>query len=210
MLFVLCRWLSERAPLKLKLEYVILFIGSMLIVIVVLFDPTLFGFHFISYYFLFFSFGYFFNKYSNQITIKNPVLLLSLAVSFAFLSWFWQMHELPFFLKGIPFPKTILQYAYRFMTASIATFLLLLFAPRLLNSPKKWNRLLCELGKVSLGIYTAHFILIEFIVKFLNKLNLGSAWIIFISFLLAIIVSWVIVYFLSKLKVTSVWLLGKI
>lgn len=206
--FVMGSWSAER--LKIKQEVVILLICLLLAGVMVVFELRLFGFQFIAYYFLFYSFGFYLHKYEEKIITKNPIIIAALTLCWFVLAWFWKMHELPLWLGFVPLPTTMMQYAYRFITAAIAIYILLAVSPMVLNSEKWLNKPFVSLGAISLGIYTTHFILIGRIVKQFSGFGLGENMTIIVTFIVALLVSWVIVWLLSKWKVTARFMLGKI
>lgn len=201
-------WLSER--IHIKKEFVIavfclLFAGSM-----VAFEIRVLGFQFLAYYFIIYTLGYFLHKYYDKVISKNTFVILLLVVCWGILAWFWNMHELPSWLHFIPLPVSLMQYAYRFITAALAIYILLAIAPSILNSTSKWNVLFCKLGEVSLGIYTVHFILTGRIVSLYRIWVYDDTLVIILSFITALLVSWLIVALLNRWKITSTWLLGKL
>lgn len=201
-------WLSER--IHIKKEFVIavfclLFAGSM-----VAFEIRVLGFQFLAYYFIIYTLGYFLHKYYDKVISKNTFVILLLVVCWGILAWFWNMHELPSWLHFIPLPASLMQYAYRFITAALAIYILLAIAPSILNSTSKWNVLFCKLGEVSLGIYTVHFILTGRIVSLYRIWVYDDTLVIILSFITALLVSWLIVALLNRWKITSTWLLGKL
>lgn len=201
-------WLADR--IKCKIEPVILGISLLLVVTMVLFEVRVFSFQFIAYYFMFYTIGYFFHKYGlNKYYIKSWLLVL-LSACWAVLAWFWQMHELPVFLKTIPMPSSIMQYVYRFVTATIAVCLLLNLAPRLLDSEKKWNVPFVGLGKISLGIYAVHFMMLSWLIPLLLRLDLGEEMMIICTFVTVMPLTWCIVWMLRKTTFTAKYFLGKI
>jgi len=206
--FILGSWMAE--CLKINEDYFIIGIGLLLAGIMVAFDFRLFGFQFIAYYFLFYSLGYFLNKYNNRLVTKNKVVIIILSLIWLVLAWFWNMHELPGFLNAIPLPHTLMQYFYRFITAAIAIYVLVAISPLLLNKENVFNQPFVRLGTISLGIYTTHYILIGKIVGLCSSWGLNDVFIIISSFIIALLGSWLIVWLLSKWKVTERLLLGKI
>lgn len=179
------------------------------VVVMVVADIRILGYQFFAYYFLFYVIGYFLNKYNRFVTTKTWVLCL-LAIVWAVMAWFWNMHELPSFLKGIPLPQTIMQYAYRFITALIAVYVLFGLGPKLLNVETRWNAPFVKLGKISLGIYVVHLLLMPIIVKGISACFDNTIVIITLSFMVALAVSWLAVWLLSKWKVSNRLLLGKV
>ena len=201
-------YIAKKANVRQEL---LIFITCLfLAVVMVRFEIRVLGYQFISYYFLFYTLGYFFHKYEDSLASSSLFLLVLLGVCWAFLAWFWQMHELPVFMYGLSLPVTILQYAYRFVTAAIAVYLLLVLSPKILNSTSKWNQLLVKLGRISLGIYAVHFIFLGVWIRFFNEMGLNEDCVIACTFVMTLAVTWIIVRLLSKWHVTATWLLGKI
>lgn len=199
-------WIAEK--LRVKQELVIAALCLVFVVLMVVADVRVLGFQFVAYYFLFYSLGYYLHKYNKVITSKKWLWVV-LAVIWAIMAWFWNMHKLPAFLSGLPLPSAIMQYGYRFVTAAIAVYVLFGVAPKLLDNEYKWNKPWLQLGKISLGIYTVHLILMPFIVKTGNSIISDTFLVITLSFIIGWVVSWLLVHLLSKWKVTSRLLLGK-
>lgn len=203
---------SISQKLRLKQELVIGSVALLLVGIMVVLNFRMFGFQFIAYYFMFYAFGYYCNKYRNLLTSKKNVWLVLFMV-WLVMGSFWNMHELPFFLRGVPFvPSALLQYAYRFATAFVAIYLLFSSAPMLLNVRNVANEQIAHLGQISLGIYVVHLTLIIPMSPWLVKLfpNVSMPIVILLSFVIASIISITIVELLNKNKYTSRYLLGKI
>lgn len=208
MIFLLGSYVGNE--IKIRQEWVTISICLILVSIMVLFEVRVFGFQFIAYYFLFYCLGYFFHKYEDHVILSSVFLLVLLGVCWIVLAWFWHMHELPKFMEWLPLPATIMQYAYRFITASIAVYLLLVLSPKILSSTSKWNQPLVNLGKISLGIYAAHFMFLGMWIKIFNEMGLNVECVIACTFIMTLTVTWIIVWLLSKWHVTATWLLGKI
>ena len=196
--------------IKIRQEWVAISICLILVSIMVLFEVRVFGFQFIAYYFMFYGLGYFFHKYEDRLALSSIFFLVLLGICWIVLAWFWKMHELPIFMKGLPLPDTIMQYIYRFITAAIAVYQLLVLSPKILNGTHKWNRPLVYLGKISLGIYAVHFMLLGKWVKLFNEIGMNEECVIVCTFALTLTTTWIIVWLLSKWHITATWLLGKI
>lgn len=207
-IFIIGSYIAEKV--KVRQELLLIITCLFLVVVMVRFEVRVFGYQFISYYFLFYTVGYFFHKYEDRIAVSGIFLQVLLGVCWAFLAWFWQMHELPIFMKDLPLPATILQYAYRFITASIAVYLLLVLSPKILNSTRRWNQPLVNLGKISLGIYATHFMFLGMWIRIFNEMGLNVDCVIACTFIMTLTVTWIIVCLLSKWHITATWLLGKI
>ena len=206
--FIFGNWVANK--LKIKQVIVELMLSLLLLSIMVLFEIRVLGFQFIAYYFLFYITGYYLNKYRNRIISNKLYIVVPLSILWFVLAWFWKMHELPAFMRVIPLSETIMQYLYRFVTAAIAVYLLLAVSPSILESSHKWNKPFVSLGKISLGIYTVHLLLMGIIVKSVENLLVGDLYVVFCSFVIGVLISWLVVWLLDKWKITSTWLLGKL
>lgn len=130
--------------------------GMLLMGMMVVADFHVFGFRYIAYYYLFYVLGYILHRH--PLHIRNHAVIGILAVLWAVLAWFWNMHGLPSWFPAVPYvPATLLSYAYRGLTATVAIVLLMELAPRLLDC----SDLMIWMGRHSLGIYTAHITFIE-------------------------------------------------
>lgn len=206
--FYLGSWLSDCFHVKQELVIAalcLLFAGSM-----VIFEIRVLGFQFIAYYFITYSLGYYLHKYYDKVVTKNTFVIVLMVVCWGILAWFWKMHDLPNVLKALPLPNTLVQYAYRFITAALAIYILLALSPKMLDTNSKWNSPFISLGGVSLGIYTVHFILIGRVVSLCRSFIGNDSIIILFSFIVALLMSWLIVWLLSKWPFTAKWFLGKI
>ncbi|UKK67581.1 acyltransferase family protein [Prevotella communis] len=207
-LFLFSDWSSRK--FRVKSEVVVLILCILLAILMALFKISLFGLQLIAFYFLFYSLGYYMHKYYDRFFTSNRYVIIPLTIVWMVLGWFWQMHELPFFLKGNLVPETIFIYAYRYLTATLAIYVMLAIAPNLISKESKWNLPFVRIGVVSLGIYATHLIMMSKIIAIIRELNLSETMVIVISFICALAISWLLVWLLTKWKVTSVCLLGKI
>jgi Acyltransferase family. len=209
-IFTLCQWIAD----KLKIdEFVPIVISCMVLMAVMVgLEFRVFGFQFLAYYFLFYTLGYSVHRFS-ILQIKDNIVLLVLGLVWLFMAWFWNMHELPSWMPAIPHvPSTLLQYAYRGITAAIAMLVLFGVAPKLLDGNSKLNTWIKELGVVSLGLYVVHLSIMGYVADILKELYpTCSIWgQISIVFVITTIFSVVIVELLKKNKWTARYLLGKI
>ncbi len=206
-IFLFGDWLAELFMLKqeiVNVGQIVLFV-----LLMVFADIRILGFQFISYYFLFYSLGYYLHKY-NKIAVLPKWLLIVLTLLWGVLAWFWNMHELPQFLSTIPLPVAPMQYSYRFITATIVVYILLVGSPKWHNHETKQNRMMCQFGYTSLGIYTVHLLLMPIVTRLLNSFSTNSYIVISLSFCLGLFISWIAVMLLNNWKITSKYLLGKI
>lgn len=209
-LFIAGDYISQKQ--KVKHEIIIGAIALILVGIMVILNFRIFGFQFIAFYFMFYAFGYYCNKYRNLLTTSKTIMVVLFAIWIAMGS-FWNMHELPFFFKGVPFvPAAMLQYAYRFATSFVAIYLIFTAAPLLLNKGDKYNQHVVHLGQISLGIYVVHLTTIIPLSPWLVSMmpNVPMPVVVLLSFVIATIVSVFIVELLNKNKYTSRYLLGKL
>lgn len=184
------------------------------IVLVMFFgDIRIFGFQFISYYFVFYIIGYYCNKYNKLLLTNNIWFVIFCGMIWLFMASFWNMHKLPFFLEDIPYiPKSLLLYAYRFATAFVGLFVLLNVGHRFLNGMKSFNTHIVHIGKVSLGLYVIHLVIIISLSKWLVAIlpSYPLPILIGISFTLTCCLAISIVEILSRFKITAKILLGKV
>lgn len=109
-------------------------------------------------------------------------------------------------------PSTLVQYAYRGLTATIAVILIFSLAPISLNNTDRINLMMKDLGTLSLGLYVCHLTIIWYIVNVLNSYLTQSAICmnILVNFIVCTIISVIIVKALNRNKITAKVLLGKI
>lgn len=209
-LFILTQWISEH--FHINEIFILLLLCVSLMCIMVITEFRLFGFQFISYYFLFYTLGYCIHKYP-KIQIKNKLILLLLVIIWAVLAWSWKMHELPDWIPLIPhLPLSLLQYVYRGLTAFIAISFILNSAHLFLNSKSGVNGLMAKLGKVSLGLYIVHLLLMELIVMGITSIipSLSVTMTEVLTFVIVFALSVAIVILLMKNKWTAMIGFGKI
>ena len=175
----------------------------------VLGEIRLLGFQFIAYYYAFYALGYYLHKYPKLLQVNKMALVILIAL-WSCMAFFWKMHELPPFLNQIPLPSAMLQYAYRFITAVIAIFAIMSFAPIVFNKVTSWNKPLIVLGQISLGVYVVHLLMIPYFTQTIGLLIENVNVVIVLSFVIACLISWVVVSLLGKWKWTARLLLGKI
>lgn len=195
--------------LRLDIDKLIITFCVLFTLIMIVAEFRLFGYQFFSYYFLFYSLGYFLHKY-NYSFIYNKVIILCFTIIWLVLAWFWNMHELPVFLKWVPLPSSLLQYGFRFITAFVAIIAIWGISPLVLVRKNLCNIPFIHLGKISLGIYVVHQLLIPFIFKIVHLFVSNQSFDIVFTFLLSLTFSWVIVWILGKCSATKRFMLGKV
>lgn len=109
---------SIATRLGMKLEYVAVTAGLLMIATMVLLKFKLFGFQFVAWYFLFYCMGYFGRKHDGVVlTFMHrtawPCLLL-----FIGMAWCWMRKDPPTFMPAES--NAIYNYAWKFLTALVA------------------------------------------------------------------------------------------
>lgn len=207
-IFILCGWLAEK--IKVKQEWMVSVVGLLLAACMVAFKTSLLAIQYIAYYFIFYALAYYFHKYYDKLAVVRNLGLVVLIVIWGALAWFWNMQEAPTFLARMPIPATIVNYLYRFVTALIAIYVLLVGMPKVIDSPKAWNKPFVNLGTISLGIYSVNFLVLGNIVPTLQRVGMSENMTILLGFIIGSLCAWGIIWFLSKWKITARLLLGKI
>lgn len=210
--------LAQLVASKLKVNEMVLILGTCLLLfgLMVVMEIRVLGFQFLAYYFLFYTLGYCLHKYEEIPLLKTmckPFVMVSLTALQAFLAWGWTMHGLPSWMPAIPHvPSALLQYAYRGFTALVAIVVLIGVAPKMLNATNKLNQMICTIGVVSLGLYVVHLSLMGYIVKSIQSIipNISTWACVSFAFVLALVISYLVVWLLNRNKLTARIFLGKI
>lgn len=209
-IFVFCQWSSEK--LRWDELWVVGLMCGVLFGVMVLFDVRIFGFQFLSYYFLFYTMGYCMHRFS-ILRIHNKIVLMGLFLLWCFLAWHWNMHSLPDWMPQMRYvPSFLLQYVYRGITASIALLFIFSVAPILLNGSNDLNLFLKKVGAVSLGLYVCHITIIKYVVKSMKTIDpeMDGNLLIALTFIACFVLSFAIISLLKRNKQLAKYLLGKI
>lgn len=207
-IFYFTDWLSFK--IHISQELAIVLIGLLLVLLMVIFDIRILGFQFIAYYFLFFSLGYYLNKYQDTVLIGKSWILFGLTLIWFFLAWFWKHHELPSFMQNLPNLYSVCQYTYRFVTATIACYVIFCFCPRHLNTLNNClNRFLVWIGNFSLGIYTSHSLIMKPVSDIFRGLELNYPLTILLIFMVSLFLSILSIILIRKNVIAQKLLLGK-
>lgn len=201
-------WLSDKFKIYPELVHSLMcisFVGMM-----AMFGVSVFGIQLVAYYFLFYTIGFYTHKYFSSFIHINGLLLIFLFFVWFILAWYWSIESVPALLAGIPLPKTILNYSYRFISAFIAIYLLMAVFPKYMNKHSFTNGIICFWGRLSLGIYTVHLIVLGDIFSVIDAFLFCNFLKISLTFVVVGGVSLLLVHILSKNGVTAKWLLGKI
>lgn len=210
--------LAQLLASKLKVNEMVLILGTCLLLfgIMVVMEIRVLGFQFMAYYFLFYTLGYCLHKYeetSQIIAMRKPYVMIALTLLWAFLAWGWTMHGLPSWMPVIPHvPSALLQYAYRGFTALVAIVVLFAVSPMLLNGTNKFNKAICTLGVVSLGLYVVHLSIMGYVEKGIQSLipSIGTWSCVLLAFAVALAISYLVVWLLNQNRYTAKIFLGKI
>ena len=209
LIFQLSLYLHRKINSKynyISIVFALLHIGAMAVL-----STKVFGFHLIAYYFSFYALGYYMGQ-QKWLNISSGWVLGGLAVVWLFLAMGWSMHDLPSWMPAIPIvPASMVQLAYRFITAFVAIVVMLNVAPLLLNGKGKANGIMSKLGFNSLGIYVTHYLVIWWIADLICKYATLSVHVeVTIIFMLGIAVSILLVWLLNRNKYTALVFLGKL
>lgn len=210
--------LAQLVASKLKVNEMVLILGTCLLLfgVMVVMEIRVLGFQFLAYYFLFYTLGYSLHKYEETALLKamcKPYVMIALTLLWAFLAWGWTMHGLPSWMPAISHvPSALLQYAYRGFTALVAIVVLIGAAPKMLNGTDKLNQMICTLGVVSLGLYVVHLSLMGYIVDGIQSIipNINTWTCVSTAFVVALAISYLVVWLLNQNKYTARIFLGKI
>ncbi len=196
---------------KSHFNYMSLLFTFLLVGIMVVINTKVLGLHLISYYFLFYSLGYYMGCF-HILTINSKKTLAFLIALWFFLAWGWSMHNLPSWMPVMGhIPVVILQMIYRFITAFVAIIVLLNIAPLVLSSKNPFNTYISRLGYYSLGIYVTHYLVIWYIAENICQYTLVSNIIaVTMTFAIGLIISLFMVWILRNNIYTAKFLLGKV
>lgn len=176
-------------------------------------DAKMFGVEYVAYYFFYYLMGYYLNKYSEKLIIKNGFVLAVVGLLWFGLGSIYSTQGLPHQLSFIPvIPSSILYYLYRVSTALLAILFFFSLAMKIFGENRGMTYWIVQLGKVSLGIYAVHMV-IRF--RLVDGLTIAfpqlSYWpMMALTFCVLIPVSYGLVYLLGRWDVTASLLLGKL
>lgn len=209
-IFLFDEWIADTLGIDKMLP--VIMTCMLLFGIMVAFEVRIFGYQFLSYYFLFYTLGYCMHRFE-LLQIKSKAILIGLIVIWALLAWSWNMHGLPSWMPTIPYiPTALLQYAYRGLTAFVAILIIFGLAPHTLNGTNKMNLWMKEVGVVSLGIYVCHLLIMGRIVEGLKSLlnETNNLELIILTTISSFVSTMLIVELLKCNKYTARLFLGKL
>lgn len=199
--------------LRIKSEILILIVALFLIASMVLFDVRIFGYQYVSYYFIFYNIGYYYSKNKSRFKITPPnLMIISLIGLWAIMAYFWRMHGVPSFLTRVHFiPHGIINYLYRFTTAIIAIYLLFIILPAICKESHWIIDKISSLGTYSLAIYGIQGCLVVEICELICGFSIAFPYFnILIAFIVTSLLSVGIYKICNKQKHASKLLFGKV
>jgi fucose 4-O-acetylase-like acetyltransferase len=200
-IFYLLCWFANKVHIKSELMIAlgILFLFGIFAVT----NIRKFAFQFISYYFMFYSIGFFLRKYWIYVEkYLRYFFFISIPV-FLTLAFHWKWRA-PFVILNITIQNNLCLYAYWLITALFAIpFFMYIFKHYIREG---W--LLCELGKNTLGIYVVHGIINTRLTPLMNQFPYVIQ--VVLSTTSIIIICYFITKLLRKIPVIKTFLLGEI
>lgn len=205
---------TQKVSQKIKVDEIISIsiVSVMLMVIMVALDIRVFGFQFIAYYFLLYTLGYCIHRFE-FLKASNGFILCAMTAVWFVLAWSWKMHDLPSWMPEVPHvPASLLQYAYRGITATIAIFVLINVAEKILNMHTRLTGFIAHLGVYSLGIYVAHLLMMGYVVDEAKSIlpNASLTLLVVLVSVFCAVLSWALVELLRRNEITLKLFLGKV
>lgn len=143
--------------------------------------------------------------------IMNKRIVWSCFITWIIGSMFWKMHEAPFFLKIIPYvPEVFIVYIYRYAIGMAAVFGICGVFLKYVNNDGLVSSRFGHIGMLSLGIYTAHVVALKIIYYYVEGVVFNQWIMALILFVLASLISILLVHCIIKSEKLSIILLGKI
>lgn len=212
-IFSIVQYLANKSKLKQDI-FIILTALILISAQIILPNPKFLGYEYVSYYFIYYSMGYFIHKFNEYIPKKTAVLTALLIIWFI-LGSFWEQKGIPAIIPQCLHSIPMINIFYRILTATIfivAMFgISFKFGTTVNSNNGSLRKQLLECGQISLGLYTVHKVLIVWLIKGVIAVtpNFPEYIHIAIVFILLTILSVIIVRQISNWKTLSHWLLGK-
>lgn len=149
----------QKSPFKKDFQKSLILVlgGVILVSVTIATNCRLFGFHFISYYFLFYVMGLLIRKYDVKL---NNFYFTIMGILWLYMAIFWRKHDCPVIVNWVTFlPSSIVTYVYRMITAFCGSLFALEFARRYINTPNRLIKSFSYMGTISLGVYIIHLFL---------------------------------------------------
>lgn len=200
---------------KIKQEYLALVMCLLLTLLSLVTKTKIFGFNFISWYFLFYSIGFYYKKHElNFDRLLNKIFLFVL-VFFPLSAYFWMRKDPPTFYVYLNL-GTLFPFFYKFIVALFGIIFFIGFFKKFASLHERTDYLYFNrLGEMTLGIYATHLFILGWTIKIIENcivsinLNLNNFLFVVIAFVLLLISSVIIVRFLSLNRYSSKAFLGK-
>lgn len=176
-------------------------------------DAKILGVEYVAYYFFFYLTGFYLHKYSNNLIIKNGMLIVLAGLAWFALGSIYSTQGLPKQLAFIPvIPSSILYYLYRICTAVLAILFLFSMAMNVFKDDQGVTTCVVKLGKVSLGIYAVHMVIRFCLVDGLITMfpDMGYWPLMMLTFAILLPITYLLVWLFGKNKWTAELLLGKL
>jgi len=196
-----CNILSRQ--IKVPPELIVLSVALSLNLLLYVTNFKFFGYQFISWYFIFYSFGFFMNKYIKIIDNYWKLLFFLSLIIYVIGAYFFMLKEAPVFYKWINLGGLFI-YVYK-ITVALSGILVFYFM--FSKFVKNESKLLVYVGANTLGIYSIHPRILYFIkdFSFVNNFSINIIITILVLFSLSLLLVWLF----SKFKLTSSLFLGK-
>lgn len=189
-------------------QEIIVILGALALnIIYLLTNFRFFGFQFLAWFYLFYCLGFYARKYENIIFKKINQLLLISAILFPVGVLFWMRKDNPTFYQWINLGSSFI-FLYKFIVA-ILGILFFLTSFKLIskyNSELVIPNLLINISYDSLGIYSIHFIILDFLLKI--QFNLSIPMKIIILTVICLVCSYCVIRFIKLNKTSTALLLG--
>ena len=220
-IYISCYQLARK--LRINFWWVILVVAAILNLIELIIRVELFGYHWIAWYFIFFSAGALYRTITSNTddTIPNPVaahketvskinniLFWSSIILFPVMVVFFRMHnEAPSFYRWINLGPYF-PILYRLLIAFVGITLFFGIFQRWFDKIHALGKLFLAFGGVTLGIYYIHFFLLHFFTDLVNWEKLPVALSVSILWILVSGLSYLLVLLFRRNRYTQLLILG--
>lgn len=190
-----------------KQEIIVILGAIALNTIYLLTNFRFFGFQFLAWFYLFYCLGFYSRKYENIVFSKTKQFLLISTMLFPVGVFFWMRKDNPTFYQWINLGSSFI-FLYKFIVAvlGILFFLYLFKLISKYNSKFVVPNLLINISYDSLGIYSIHFIILDFLLKI--QFNLPVPMKIIMLSVVTLVCCYCIIRFIKLNKISTALLLG--
>ena len=203
-IFLCCRKMAKK--LHISEFFIVLLVAGLLNLIELLTHYKTFGYHWIAWYFIFFSMGIIWRLFLSERSKLDKALLVVTCILFPPLVYFFRMHnEPPIFYQWINLGNYFPVF-YRLVTAFVGViFWYEIFKHIVAESWK--NNVLCKLGRETLPIYYLHFYCLWALFQISIEKHI-IVWVIFVT-ILSLFVCYHTAKLCRKSKITRLLILGE-